>query len=433
MRGDFYELDAYNGLVSGEHSYDANGNLTQDNNRGYTISYYYPLNLPKTIKAGSQRIDYYYTARGEKLMRRVNNDDNQKYVYWGNFVYLKDTLLYALTPEGRMMRNGSKWTYEYYLKDHLGNVRLSIQPTTTGSARRVQEDHYYPFGLPMPAYSYRSSTPNKLLYNTKELQDDIPGLRMYDYGARMYDAQVGRWSVVDPATERRIGWSPFTYCLNNPILRIDPNGLTDFTFDKKTGKVKQVGEKNNDPDRILKTNRKGEIKYNKKGEAKVAIGGIEKGILKDGQNFKNEDQIINVGGKDQPSVEGVKTFVLKLSEYVGTEIKGFSYSSNGSGDITDMVIGKYRNNTYTSSYGSPRELQKKYGDNFSFNNILEEFHTHPNGELGATRYAPEHSQGVNALQNDKPLIPNARFIILFRIQGEEKPGEYDYTHEYRPK
>ena len=80
------------------------------------------------------------------------------------------------------------------------------------------------------------------------------------------------------------------------------------------------------------------------------------------------------------------------------------------------------------SYGSPQELQKEYGTNFSFDNVLQEFHTHPNGELGATQSAPEQSQDVNALQNDKPLTPNASFIILYRITGRVKPGEYDYTH-----
>ncbi|WP_276090955.1 hypothetical protein [Pedobacter sp. JY14-1] len=76
-----------------------------------------------------------------------------------------------------------------------------------------------------------------------------------------------------------------------------------------------------------------------------------------------------VGWKGQATVEGVKSFTLQLSEYVGKEIKGFSYSSNGSVNATDVLLGAYQNN-YTTSYGSVGGLIKKYGDNFSFNNVL---------------------------------------------------------------
>jgi hypothetical protein len=214
--------------------------------------------------------------------------------------------------------------------------------------------------------------------------------------------------------------------------RFDPNGLTDFTLNKKTGEVKQVGEKNDQPDRIVKTNKKGEIKYKKNGEARVAVGGIEQGILKNGQNFKTQDQVVSVGGNGQPSVEGVKSFTLQLSEYLGKEIKGFSYSSNASGNATDMVLGKYLRNTNTESFGTLYELQKKYGDAFSLNNVLQDFHTHPDGKLGATESSPGLSQDVISLQKDKPFIPNASFIILYRIPGHKQPAEYDYTHNYRP-
>jgi hypothetical protein len=134
--------------------------------------------------------------------------------------------------------------------------------------------------------------------------------------------------------------------LNSPILRFDPNGLTDFTFDKKTGDINQVGEKNDDPDRILKTNRKGEVKYKKNGEAKVAVDGIEQGILKDGQNFKNEDQIISAGGEGQPSLAGVEDFVTKMGEYDGVEIAG-AYLSQGDGanaSISKVYIDEYKGN-----------------------------------------------------------------------------------------
>jgi RHS repeat-associated protein len=270
------------------------------------------------------------------------------------------------------------------------------------------------------------------LYQGKELQDEL-GLEIYDFHARGYDPMLGRTWQTDPMSEMFYDHSPYSWVKNNPLLRIDPTGMTDFTFDKKTGDVTQVGEANDEPDRILRTNRKGEVKYKKNGEAKVAMGGIEQGILADGQNWKTDDQVIEVGGEGQASVDGVKSFTMGLSEYLGKEIKGFSYSSNASGNVTDMVLGKYLNNSNTESYGSVRELALKYGVDFSRNNILQEFHTHPDGKLGATQSAPNLSQDVTSLQSGKSYAPNASFIILYRILGQKKPGEYDYTHEYRPK
>jgi hypothetical protein len=97
-----------------------------------------------------------------------------------------------------------------------------------------------------------------------------------------------------------------------------------------------------------------------------------------------------------------------------------------------MVLGKYEKNEIDKSYGTLEALQNKYGDKFSFNNVVQDFHTHPNGQLGAIQSAPELSQEVKSLQNDKPFIPNASVIVLYRIAGQETPVEYDYTHEYIP-
>lgn len=76
---------------------------------------------------------------------------------------------------------------------------------------------------------------------------------------------------------------------------------------------------------------------------------IEKGILKDGINFKENDNVIAVGGENQASVQGVENFIVGLSDMIDKEIGGFEYSAKGASQISNVYIGRYQSSRDKSS------------------------------------------------------------------------------------
>jgi RHS repeat-associated protein len=90
--------------------------------------------------------------------------------------------------------------------------------------------HYYPFGMVMAGISSKSagSVTNKYKFGGKELQSnefsDNSGLELYDFSARNHDPQLGRFWGGDKKADKLVSWSPYVYCLNNPLVFVDPNG-----------------------------------------------------------------------------------------------------------------------------------------------------------------------------------------------------------------
>ncbi len=94
----------------------------------------------------------------------------------------------------------------------------------------LEESHFNSWGMRLEGICSKAATTidNKYQYNGKELQskefNDGSGLEEYDYGARHYNAQIGRWFNVDLLADKYNSTSPFVYCLNNPLIYIDPDG-----------------------------------------------------------------------------------------------------------------------------------------------------------------------------------------------------------------
>ena len=214
-----------------EYSYDANGNLTKDLNKGISGITYNFLNLPNAVTfSDGSTITYTYGADGTKL-RTVHKIGSTTTTtdYCGNVIYENGVQKLLLTEEGYITLSDSK--YHYYLKDHQGNNRVVISQSGT-----VEEtSHYYPFGGVFA--SAGNVQPYK--YNGKEL-DTKKGLNWYDYGARHYDAVLGRFITVDALYDKHFKVSPYVYCGNEPVGRIDPDGndwRVQTHYNRETDKI----------------------------------------------------------------------------------------------------------------------------------------------------------------------------------------------------
>lgn len=223
-----------------EYLYDGNGRLVSDLNMSISSISYNAANLPKEIiwSGGTvKKMENTYTASGSKLRKKFTDGST---VFTTDYISgLQYTtvgtgppqLEFIMTSEGRARYNGTSFVYEYDLKDNLGNVRATIdaEPSdvTQLTARVIQENSYYPFGMvmPNPNINFAAGVKNNYLYNGKELQEELGQL---DYGARFYDPAIARWSVSDPLAESHYDQSAYNYVLNNPIMFIDPFGLKEY-------------------------------------------------------------------------------------------------------------------------------------------------------------------------------------------------------------
>ena len=247
-----------------KYTWDANGNMTMDANKGITRIKYNVLNLPQEITYSDRHIvRYKYAADGRKLrteylmsmvpiINRGEDADSLSetngllfdglglrdpigggiapidslYIpaettlmvrdYCGNHVY-RDRVLERINNDYGYWAGGN---WYYHIKDYQGNVRAVIDHA--GVLKEV--NNYYPYGALMGGGSVGGNAgvqPYK--YGTKEL-DRQNGLDWYDSQARQQDPLVPRFTTIDPMSEKYYNISPYAYCAGNPIKFVDPTG-----------------------------------------------------------------------------------------------------------------------------------------------------------------------------------------------------------------
>jgi RHS repeat-associated protein len=162
-------------------------------------------------------------------------------------------------PEGRIVpTGGNTYRHEYYMKDHLGNIRLTFADLNGNSVVDVpgdvlQENHFYAFGMEMN-YNWLNNSSNNYKFNGIERNTDF-GLNLDLAIFRAYDAAVGRWWQVDSRPNVRL--SSYSGFANNPILLSDPLGDTTRVYTTNGRYVGTINDSKSNEEHFVSLKSKG--------------------------------------------------------------------------------------------------------------------------------------------------------------------------------
>ena len=385
-----------------EYTYDANGNLKKDYNKRIVDIQYNSLNLPNGLQfTNGNTTNYVYDASGQKLsvthltavagvvipmtnvmtpLAPAQISSTFKTDYCGNVIYENGAVSKILTDEGYITFTGATPVYHYYLKDHQGNNRVVINQAGTVE----QVTHYYPFGGLMGESTSGGVQPYK--YNGKEL-DRVHGLDLFDYGARHYDAVLGRWHSVDPMASEREWLSPYNFCSLNPISRIDPTGALDDWYETPEGEkkydenihsAKDMKEKRIEGKYLGKTYKEGDNYYSLFGQVKdlkTMEGKLYEKIDQTLTNYANYVKEYDQSAWEEPIERSADFNIgvpLKKNAFGFSDYNNYTFSYEGA-------------TGYYFVYGDPSAMKGKLewgrdtysaNKNYGFGNMKSGYNTH---------------------------------------------------------
>ena len=178
---------------------------------------------------GDVQVSYRHFSDGTKYSMKIVEGLELKYL--GLAVFKKAGEKYSLESlafsSGRFEAEGMENMPCYYLTDHLGSVRAMASVTAPDESMKSETvvwclSDYFPFGL---RWGDSVNTRSRYQFNGKENQSKY-GVPYLDYGARMYDNYLCRWTACDPVVD--YAYDGYSFCHGNPLNLIDPDGLSVY-------------------------------------------------------------------------------------------------------------------------------------------------------------------------------------------------------------
>lgn len=256
-------------------------------------------------------------------------------------------------------------------------------------------------------------------YNGKELQET----GMYDYGARFYMPDIGRWGVVDSLSEEYTNWSPYNYVMNNPISNTDPDErsvLTDYKL-LLDGQVKRVDPKDGSEkridDRLFVTDSKGNV------DNSVDPYVINKSSSSDSTAISDLSLNMKDPEKSQYPNTNIPMFPKGLS-------RGYTTNANTASSLYSFLVDNtnvewglagHRNGTkinYTIDTGHQTDAVTPIFTHRGISKLVFELHNHP----GGTR--PNNGDMKSAVSFDNANGKHPRHFVISSDGNPKKLYEY---------
>jgi RHS repeat-associated protein len=324
--------------ASSTYTYDDNGNMTSDSRSGISYIAYDMNNLPIDIYRTNG--DHYicsYGVDGNRVRKSkiggpetfyVNGPDGtteavQNGVGNSNYTYN----IIGHDNIGQAYRLPSGITRYYYLKDHLGSVRMVVKSDGTLDAY----NDYYPYGMQMPTRNQTASADARYKFTGKErdVETAYGSAQGYDYfGARYYDSWRGQWGQVDPMSPLRPEYSPYAYVYNNPSSLIDPFGLDTTLTDDRGGKQYQYDDVFCFAPRLRSIS----------GSRNNSSGGIGTGPSNGSRNGNDSGGNKNESNQSQTGQQNTNSNAIKSKGRILTISAGIYYAAGSKGRFKNRGI-----------------------------------------------------------------------------------------------
>ena len=343
--------------------------------------------------------EYSWFADGSKY--RVLTQQNNGYIYTGSLIYASNNGNLQIESTdfagGRInlventSTNALSQDIHYFHTDHLGSVRA----ITNQGGSVVEQNAYYPFGSRHTFGNTYAQTTNRFKFNGKEEQT-TGNLNYLDYGARMYDSNIGRWMVQDPLAEQMYGITPYRFSLNNPVVYIDPDGLREWRINQG-GFVEQIIE-NDEKDIITILDDAGEV-YNTLE--------FKSGTIQEKKFHQNGEEYTYYQIDETQAAQSLFEFV---ANYTAVEWSLAKLEHKGNGNTKNFIITA---NSHNKNEGMRAMLNTRIdGEYLWLNYNANEFsHNHPSGSTRPSGTSSMATSGdipfaktVSSLFNKQPIF-----------------------------